>query len=591
MASITGSYNPATHEVTLNWSVGAPGWCQVVGPGWAQTFFPANSGTHTWVIALDDGTYAVQVEAGYQGSMIPTEQASSTFTVSGGSGGGGGDTTPPDVTISTPAVGATVRGDARVAATVTDAGGVASVALKVDGLDQGAATVAGSEYSWELATETWANGDHQLSVLATDVAGNSRQVTISVTVDNDLAEMIVDEAFGPFSAARGFAEDATLAIFRANLPLPTGDPRRDYRALFGIARGATQPTTWASYTPIPDGEHFGLTPNQGPYWLMVRKQPQLVRAWWDSGSLEIVRLAKADSGVWYGLLRDPDKVMTWSAAVGFEDFVTLDATGTDLAVVGDAICVAIGDHVRVYSSTSGEVAWTARDFAGDAIATVDCLAGDGLTLYAAATLTGGGHVLYSLEADSGGLMGVKRLTTLAAQATALFALNGQVLIGDAAGKISLFNGTTVTEEIATGEARIADIEIAGTVVCAGTGNGGKVYQRSSGGTWTLIGTLPVTDAKALAVFGGWLHGGGEDDALYRQAADLTWSGAYALEETAAVTGLESEASDSVEALLVATEAPEGQTARLYRYQVASGGTGLACGVGDTRFGFEILRRA
>ncbi len=94
-----------------------------------------------------------------------------------------GDLEGPTVSITAPAAGATVSGTATVTATATDAIGVQSVQLRVDGVDVGAPDTA-SPYSiaWNTASAT--PGSHTLTVVARDAAGNattsaSRTVTVA----------------------------------------------------------------------------------------------------------------------------------------------------------------------------------------------------------------------------------------------------------------------------------------------------------------------------------------------------------------------------------------------------------------------------
>jgi hypothetical protein len=98
-------------------------------------------------------------------------------------GGGAADTTPPTVSLSAPASGATVSGSVSVSAAASDNIGVAGVQFKVDGNNLGAEElVAPYTVPWDTATAS--NGNHSITAVARDAAGNqttsaARTVTVS----------------------------------------------------------------------------------------------------------------------------------------------------------------------------------------------------------------------------------------------------------------------------------------------------------------------------------------------------------------------------------------------------------------------------
>ena len=96
------------------------------------------------------------------------------------------DTTPPDINLTAPSEGATVKDTATVSATASDNVGVVGVQFKLDGANLGAEDTT-SPYSVSWNTKTAANGGHTLTSVARDAAGNTKSsVAVSVTVDNDL---------------------------------------------------------------------------------------------------------------------------------------------------------------------------------------------------------------------------------------------------------------------------------------------------------------------------------------------------------------------------------------------------------------------
>lgn len=92
------------------------------------------------------------------------------------------DTDTPLVFITSPKADSTVAGQVAFSAQVFDGFGVAKVVFKVDG------TVLGEDVTepWGVlwSTQGAGNGPHSLRAEATDFAGNTGFVSISVTVDN-----------------------------------------------------------------------------------------------------------------------------------------------------------------------------------------------------------------------------------------------------------------------------------------------------------------------------------------------------------------------------------------------------------------------
>ena len=95
------------------------------------------------------------------------------------------DTTPPTVTLANPADGGTITGTITLAASASDAVGVAGVQFTLDGAPVGTEyTIAPYEMFWNSATAP--NGTHVLAAIARDAAGNRQTAeNVSVTVAND----------------------------------------------------------------------------------------------------------------------------------------------------------------------------------------------------------------------------------------------------------------------------------------------------------------------------------------------------------------------------------------------------------------------
>lgn len=96
------------------------------------------------------------------------------------------DTTAPSVAITAPSAGATLTGDFSVTGAATDNRAVAKVEVSVDGgaYSPGSSTSAWSSWSFQVATNTHADGPHLLTARASDASGNSSVATVSVTFAN-----------------------------------------------------------------------------------------------------------------------------------------------------------------------------------------------------------------------------------------------------------------------------------------------------------------------------------------------------------------------------------------------------------------------
>jgi hypothetical protein len=110
-----------------------------------------------------------------------------------------GDLLAPTVSVTAPAAGATLSGATTLAANATDAVGVQSVQLRVDGANVGTPDTT-SPYSavWDSRSAT--NGSHTVSAVAIDAAGNSAtSANVTVTVNNTerVAAYGFEEASGP----------------------------------------------------------------------------------------------------------------------------------------------------------------------------------------------------------------------------------------------------------------------------------------------------------------------------------------------------------------------------------------------------------
>jgi galactose oxidase-like protein/Big-like domain-containing protein/glyoxal oxidase-like protein/fibronectin type III domain protein len=139
---------------------------EVAGTAFTDTTVAAST-TYTYTVKAFDG--AGNVSEASEPLIVTTPEAA--------------DTTPPTVSMTAPAEG-TVSGTIKLAATASDASGIAAVQFLVDGSAVGAEdTVAPYELSWN--STSIANGEHKLSARARDGAGNTAtSAAVTVTVSN-----------------------------------------------------------------------------------------------------------------------------------------------------------------------------------------------------------------------------------------------------------------------------------------------------------------------------------------------------------------------------------------------------------------------
>jgi Big-like domain-containing protein/putative pyrroloquinoline-quinone binding quinoprotein len=153
------------------------------------------SGNELWRMVIDPPpppapppghAHAVRVDG--TGNVIAAGTVSNLATVAKLRGTDGGDfvpdTEPPTVAMTAPANGAIVSGTITVSAEASDNVGVAGVQFYVDGAPLGAEdTEAPYAVTWD--TSTTGIGQHSLSAVARDAAGNSRtSAPVTVTVVN-----------------------------------------------------------------------------------------------------------------------------------------------------------------------------------------------------------------------------------------------------------------------------------------------------------------------------------------------------------------------------------------------------------------------
>lgn len=136
--------------------------------------------TYTPASPMGDGSHTVTVDASDNDGNA-AEQKSTTFTV---------DTVAPSLNVTSPTDGlVTNNASITVTGTTNDAtSSPVTVTVQLNSQDQGAVTV-GSDGSFSKAI-TLANGANVIVVTSTDQAGKSTSVTINVTLDTSVPQIV-----------------------------------------------------------------------------------------------------------------------------------------------------------------------------------------------------------------------------------------------------------------------------------------------------------------------------------------------------------------------------------------------------------------
>ena len=136
--------------------------------------------TYTPASPMGDGSHTVTVDASDNDGNAAT-QKSTTFTV---------DTVAPSLNVTSPTDGlVTNNASITVTGTTNDAtSSPVTVTVQLNSQDQGAVTV-GSDGSFSKAI-TLANGANVIVVTSTDQAGKSTSVTVNVTLDTSVPQIV-----------------------------------------------------------------------------------------------------------------------------------------------------------------------------------------------------------------------------------------------------------------------------------------------------------------------------------------------------------------------------------------------------------------
>jgi len=183
----------------------------------ARTLGPNQTMVHQFLASVGD-TYWVQR------TTSPTATSGTTVTLNATAPSGdrynfslceilpalSTDTTAPTVTLTAPASGATVSGTVPVSATANDNVNVVGVQFKLDGANLGA-EVFSSPYTMQWNTTAAANGNHTLTAVARDTAGNTATAPgVTVTVSNVDTTPPTLTTMSPLGGATGVSTSASV---------------------------------------------------------------------------------------------------------------------------------------------------------------------------------------------------------------------------------------------------------------------------------------------------------------------------------------------------------------------------------------------
>jgi hypothetical protein len=181
------------------------------------------------------------------------------------------DEIPPTVSITNPSNGVTVSGTVTISFTASDANGISSRAIKINGVTQSTS----SSYSWD--TTAYSDGSYSIQCTATDPSGNTGSATNTVTVSNAVTDEggeLTNGVAATGSISASDVSDMWYIDVGANaqslqVVLECGSADFDTYGRFG-AEPTTSTYDWRGYTS--GGEDNTVTaPAQGTHYIMVQR--------------------------------------------------------------------------------------------------------------------------------------------------------------------------------------------------------------------------------------------------------------------------------------------------------------------------------
>jgi hypothetical protein len=213
-----------------------PGMATYAGASTSTTFSNTGVPSNTYY-------YKVTAEDAAGNVSAPSSEASVFVPV---------DTIPPTVSMTAPANGASVSGSIVVSANATDAVSAPRVLFKLDGQALGNSILA-PPYAITWNSTTTSDGVHTLSALAIDLAGNTSEASVTVTVSNR------PPAPAGLVAAYGFNEASGLAVTDASGQGNGGTISGATRTTAGKFGGALSFNGFSAWVTVNDAASLDLT--------------------------------------------------------------------------------------------------------------------------------------------------------------------------------------------------------------------------------------------------------------------------------------------------------------------------------------------
>lgn len=478
-----------------------------------------------------------------------------------------GDTTAPTVSISTPSAGATVGGDVTVTAAASDDVGVTEVRLLVDGQLQDTLTAAndGSDYTFTWDTDGWANGTHDIRVVAYDQARNFSYDEVSVTLDRSLAleTLYFFTHQTPFAAVDALWRDDVQAEEVVVTALLREDVPTDEFARYQVTAGIHVPGTsvdFDDYQVVELDRVSRLTTPASTFRLALRAAPTMVTAYWEIAETTALRLldVAGDPGP-AAFCTASDATVYRLSSDGYSEVRSVAlASPEDAAVFGDGQIFAAGEELYVVDLDTGELTWEAKLPSATAYTAVGA-AGDTVLV---GVDTASSHLVYQFSFSA--------LTEVAEVADTVNAI--ELSEGGQAAALALADGTvqrwsggsSLTQLVDTEEASANAILEVNDLIYLGTGTDGEVWVSSP--DWALDAALGSGTVQALALWNDHVLAAGiGDGALWRRSGG-SWTQWYTFDGVSRINDL---LVDDDGRLWVAATHSGG--ARVYRLEAAEVG--------------------
>jgi hypothetical protein len=261
------------------------------------------------------------------------------------------DVTPPVVVIQAPADGSTLSGLVTVTAHVTDDLLLAGARLLVRGTQVGSDVVLTgtlASQSWEVDLGEWSNGSATIQVFAWDAAGNQGSDTITVTIDNLVAdqdavlytvELPVDDPV--------WRLDAGARLASCKLDVVTGEVPTDVRQVYNVypywSAGASPiAADYTTMTPFASRELLDVPSGAAALrFALVARPAQRESRWTVTDANEFFRLLLHGTRL-IAVTREPVRVYE---IAGANLILLVDVTSTPFSAAVLREVVSTGDKL------------------------------------------------------------------------------------------------------------------------------------------------------------------------------------------------------------------------------------------------------